>query len=59
MFRYEELKTQPRKFLSLTSLTVDKFEDLLPAFEKAYLKRYPVSKTKAGKTRTRKAGAGS
>ncbi len=58
MFSYEELKTQPRKFLSQTSLTVAEFEDLLPAFEKAFLKKYPVKKTKAGKVRKRKAGAG-
>ena len=58
MFIYEELKTQPRKFLSQTSLTVAEFEDLLPAFEKAYLKKDPVKKTKAGKVRKRKAGAG-
>ena len=58
MFIYEELKAQPRKFLSQTSLTVAEFEDLLPAFEKAYLKKYPVKKTKAGKVRKRKAGAG-
>ncbi len=58
MLIYEELKTKPRKFLSLTSLTPDEFEDLLPAFEGAYLKKYPVSKTMAGKSRRRKAGAG-
>jgi len=58
MFIYEELKTQPRKFLSQTSLTVTEFEDLLPAFEKAYRKKYPVKKTKAGNVRKRKAGAG-
>ena len=58
MFIYEELKTQPRKFLSQTSLTVAEFEDLLPAFEKAHLKKYPVKKTKAGRVRKRKAGAG-
>jgi len=58
MFICEELKAQPRKFLSQTSLTVAEFEDLLPAFEKAYLKKYPVKKTKAGKVRKRKAGAG-
>jgi len=58
MFIYEELKTQPRKFLSQTSLTVAEFEDVLPAFEKAYLKKYPVKKTKVGKVRKRKAGAG-
>ena len=58
MFIYEDLKIQPRKFLSQTSLTVAEFNDLLPAFEKAYLKKYPVKKTKAGKVRKRKAGAG-
>ena len=58
MLRYEELKTQPRKLLSLTSLTADEFEDLLPAFERAYLKKYPISKTMTGKARRRKAGAG-
>ena len=58
MLRYEELKTNTRKFLSLTSLTPDEFEDLLPAFERASLKRYPASKTMAGKVRKRKVGAG-
>jgi hypothetical protein len=58
MLTYKELKTNPRKFLSLTSLTPDEFEDLLPAFEGAYLKKYPVSKTMTGKVRKRKAGAG-
>lgn len=58
MLRYDELKTNARKFLSLTSLTPDEFESLLSAFEKAYLKKYPASKTMAGKTRRRKTGAG-
>lgn len=58
MLTYEEVKTNPRKFLSLTSLTPDEFEDLLPVYEKAYLKKYPVTKTMTGKTRKRKAGAG-
>lgn len=58
MLSYEELKTNPRKFLSLTSLTPDEFADLLPAFERAYRKRYPVSQTMTGKRRKRKAGAG-
>lgn len=58
MLEYEKLKTQPRKLLAQTSLTVAEFEDLLPAFEKTYLKKYPVKKTKAGKDRKRKAGAG-
>ena len=58
MLTYEEVKTNPRKFLSLTSLTPAEFEDLLPVFERAYLKKYPASKTMAGKARKRKAGAG-
>ena len=58
MLTYEEVKTNPRKFLSLTSLTPDEFGDLLPAFERAYLKKYPASQTMAGKARKRKAGAG-
>ena len=58
MLIYDELKTKPRKFLSFTSLTPEEFADLLPAFECAYLKKYPVSKTKTGKARKRKTGAG-
>lgn len=58
MIEYETLKAQPRKFLAQTSLTVAEFEDLLPAFERAYLKKYPIKKTKAGNVRKRKAGAG-
>lgn len=58
MLSYEEVREHPRKFLSLTSLTPDEFVDLLPAFERAYWKRYPVSKTMTGRSRKRKAGAG-
>ncbi len=58
MLTYEDLKTDRRKFMTFTSLTPDEFLDLLPAFEQAYQKVYPVAKTKAGKRRKRKAGAG-
>ena len=58
MLTYEELKTNPRKFVTFTSLTPTEFLDLLPAFEQAYLEVYPASKTKAGQRRKRKAGAG-
>ena len=58
MLTYGELKTNPRKFLSLTGLTLEEFVGLLPAFERAYLRTYPASKTKMGKARKRKAGAG-
>lgn len=58
MLSYEELKTNPRKFVTFTSLTPDEFLDLLPAFERAYRRVYPTARTKAGKHRKRKAGAG-
>lgn len=58
MLTYEELKTKPRKFLTFTSLTLDEFAELLPAFERAYKKIYPASQTKTGKTRKRKSGGG-
>lgn len=58
MLRYDELKEDRRKFVSFTSLTPEEFNMLLPAFERAYLKKYPRSKTKTGGTRKRKAGGG-
>lgn len=39
-------------------MTVAEFEELLATFEKAYLKKFPVQKTKTGKERKRKVGAG-
>jgi len=58
MLTYEDLKTNPRKFVAFTSLTLGEFLDLLPAFEQAYREVYPVAQTKAGKRRKRKPGAG-
>ncbi len=58
MLTYGTLKTDARKFVSFTSLTPEEFDDLLPAFERAYLKKYPSSKSMVGKERKRKAGAG-
>lgn len=58
MLLYEELKNNARKFVSLTSLTPEEFNVLLPAFERVYQRIYPVSKTMAGKKRIRKSGGG-
>jgi DDE superfamily endonuclease/Helix-turn-helix of DDE superfamily endonuclease len=58
MLTYEELKTKPRKFLTFTSLTLEEYAELLPVFEKVYLKAYPASQTQAGKKRKRKRGGG-
>lgn len=46
MLTYDELKTRPRQFLALTSLTLKKFGDLLPAFECdcSGIKRSPIVK---------------
>lgn len=58
MLSYVELKKNVRKFVSLTSLTPEEFEYLLPAYEQAYRQAFPDSKTKTGQKRERKSGAG-
>ena len=58
MLTYNELQAKPRKFVSFTSRTPEEFKILLPAFERAYLRKYPASKTMMGNARKRKAGAG-
>jgi len=58
MLTYEALKKNARKFVSLTSLTPEEFEYVLPAFEKAYQQAFPEAKTKTGQNRERKSGGG-
>jgi hypothetical protein len=58
MQTYEELKKNARKFVSLTSLTPEEFDYLLPAFEQAYQQVFPVAQTKTGQKRERKSGGG-
>jgi hypothetical protein len=58
MLTYEILKKNARKLVSLTSLTPEEFEYLLPAFEQAYRRTFPDTKTKAGQNRERKSGGG-
>jgi len=58
MQTYEELKKNARKFVSLTSLTPEEFEYVLPAFEKVYQQVFPDTKTKTGQRRERKSGGG-
>ena len=55
---YLHLKQNRRKFLALTGLTPKEFKLLLPVFERAYGRRYPPTKTIAGKARKRKFGGG-
>jgi hypothetical protein len=49
--RYQDEKTKAYRILDLTSLTVDEFEQLLPAFEAAFV-RYMQDWTMEGKPRT-------
>jgi hypothetical protein len=58
MLTYNKLKKNRRKFLALTGLTPKEFTRLLPAFERAYGRKYPSKKTRAGKARKRKTGGG-
>jgi hypothetical protein len=58
MLNYKKLKDRPRDFLAATSLTLEEFLQLLPAFEAAYLQRYPRELTHEGKPRQRRVGGG-
>ena len=58
MLTYDELQHHSRKFLALTGLTLKEFKALLPAFERAYARKYSVHKTHHGKKRKRQVGGG-
>lgn len=58
MITYNRLKTQRRRFLALTGLTLVEFEDLLAAFQKAHAVAYPSTLTVTGQPRKRFVQAG-
>ena len=58
MLTYDEIKHNRRKFLALTGLTPDEFQLVLPAFDRAYARRYPPRQTMTGTTRQRRTGGG-
>src|ERR1700761_6381690 len=59
MVTYKTLSMQPRPFLAMTGSTLAEFRDLLPAFETAYQRSYPVTdRTAAGQCRQRWPGSG-
>lgn len=58
MVTYKTLSTQPQSFLAMTGLTLAEFQDLLPAFETAYDRTYPLDRTATGQPRQRWPGAG-
>jgi hypothetical protein len=39
MSKYHKYRKKPKRFLALTSLTVEEFDELLPDFEKSFLQR--------------------
>jgi DDE superfamily endonuclease len=55
---YKVLRKNPRKCVALTGLTPREFDEVLPAFERAFYEWYPVDKTRVGKRRKRPAGGG-
>jgi hypothetical protein len=58
MLSYNQLKDRPRDFLAATGLTLDEFQQLLPAFQGAYEQRYPDALTRTGTPRQRRPGGG-
>jgi hypothetical protein len=58
MMTYTELRSDRRKFLALTGLTLSEFQRLLPAFAGAYERLYLPDQTLAGQPRQRFAGGG-
>ncbi len=58
MLRYDELKEKPREFLSVTSLTDEEFQTLLPTFEKCYQLLSPPKPKPTKKQKQRAKGGG-
>jgi Helix-turn-helix of DDE superfamily endonuclease len=58
MMTYATLKKDPRRFLSMTSLTVPEFDALIPIFREESAKEQSLTHTRAGQPRRRKAGGG-
>jgi hypothetical protein len=58
MLTYAELKRNRRQFLALTGLTPKEFQLLLPAFDRALMRRFPARQTLSGTQRQRKRGGG-
>lgn len=58
MIAYATLHKSPRKFVSMTSLTVDEFNALLPMFAEEYAAIDSLTHTRVGRPRQRKVGGG-
>ena len=53
-----ELRSDRRRLLALTGLTLREFESLLGSFTRSYERRYPADRTATGQPRQRRAGGG-
>jgi hypothetical protein len=58
MMTYKTLTSEPQSFLALTGLTNAEFSMLLPAFQRAYDRAYPMDRTATGQPRQRWPGGG-
>jgi hypothetical protein len=58
MLKYLELKEKPREFLSVTSLTAEEFQVLLPTFERCYQLLSPPKPKPTKKHKQRASGGG-
>jgi hypothetical protein len=58
MITYSALRSDRRRFLALTGLTLREFEFLLPAFAQCYERLYLLDQTLGGQPRQRFAGGG-
>jgi len=58
MLDYQRLKHNEQKLTALTGLTSQEFQRLLPAFARAYARRFPADKTQTGLPRQRQPGGG-
>ena len=58
MLEYAQIRSNRRRCMALTGLTPKEFQLVLPAFARAYARRYPATKTVCGDERQRGAGGG-
>jgi len=58
MLTFDLLKNESRRFLAMTSLTLEEFQSLVPIFAAEYAATRSLTHTQAGKPRQRKAGGG-
>jgi hypothetical protein len=58
MINYQSLRHDEQRFVALTGLTPQEFQELLPAFARAYTRRYPADRTQEGHPRQRRCGGG-